>query len=236
MSALENLLEETWIPADRSQEWGRRTRITGERQWLVGSEELARNEGDGGLLLTAGSAGLELGRCGDRPTTNTPLGGEPDTALPCSERAGDWWHPTPRFLSERPRDPGQLLARLRAGTPEGLGSDVQAMSLALDLLGTHQALPELRVALYRALRLLPGLQVVDDAVDLDGRPGIGLGLTGGTERQEIVLDPVDGSFLGERIVLAESGTGMWGGLPAGTVVQSTSVRTTTVDRIGETSR
>ena len=74
---------------------------------------------------------------------------------------------------------------------------------------------------------------MDRAVDLVGGAGTALERTDGTERQEIVLDPADGTFPGERVVLAQPGTGFWEGLPAGTIVQWTSVRSAAVERIGD---
>lgn len=222
LSALVETLSQVWIPADRSQVWVKRSGETGARSWVVGSEELARAEGDGGMLdPRAFGVREQRGACGDFPGWNGQLGDPPVRATTCADRSGSWDRPSATFLAGLPRDPEQLYRRLRADAR----SAGDALQLAAALLRTGEAPHDLRAALFLALKQLPGLDVTDGAADLAGRVGVGLGLTEGDLRDEIVVDPGTGAFLGEREVLTVAGTGAWEGLPAGTVVNFTAVTT-----------
>ncbi|NUT99943.1 MAG: hypothetical protein HOY78_48850, partial [Saccharothrix sp.] len=79
--------------------------------------------------------------------------------------------------------------------------------------------------LLRALTHLPGLDVTDDAADLDGRRGVALGISEDGERQEIILDPATGEVIGERKV----SDSMFAGIPKGTVTGYSSITTAVVD-------
>jgi hypothetical protein len=84
---------------------------------------------------------------------------------------------------------------------------------------------------YRALALVPGLDVTTGAVNLDGRAGVGLGLEQDGTRLELVVDPAGGQLIGQRLVLTRAGRGMWAGLPAGTVAEYTAVTTGVVGSV-----
>ncbi|MFI5605564.1 CU044_5270 family protein [Amycolatopsis sp. NPDC051903] len=227
---------EVWLPADRQGDWLIRTTPGVPTRWLVGSADLARTEGDGGLLdPKALRPREERAPCGDFPTSNGEFGDEPSAHLvgDCSTDSGDWSHVTPRFIAELPTDPRQLYDRMVAGAGGHPGG---VLGLAANVLRSGQAGRELRTALYRALVLVPGLDITSDVADLDGRRGIGLGLAQGTLRQELVVDPATGQFLGVRDVLQQPGTGLWQGLPAGTVASSSAVRTAVVPALGAEPR
>jgi hypothetical protein len=221
LAQLQETLYETWIPYERSGNWVRTTTATGRTQWLVGDDEVVRREGDGGLLSQPGST-REQGPCGDYPSMNGELGEAPTSAVPCDQRPGDWHTPTPAFLAGLPSDPGQLYERMRADAAD-LGP-AEMLRMAGGVL-TSQAPGPLRARVYRALTLMPELDVAAGAVDLDGRPGVALGVTTGATRQEIVVDPRTGLYLGERLVLTAPGSDWWQGLPAGTVAEYTAVTT-----------
>jgi hypothetical protein len=228
LSVLRETLVQTWIPYDRADRWRRTTSITGRTKWLVGDAELARAEGDGGLLDIPGRTTVE-GPCGDFPGDNGQLGGDPDAARPCHERAGDWYAPTPRFLASLPTDPERLYRQLRdaAGEP-GEVLRMAAAALAAD------ASPAVRSTVYRALMRMPGLDVTEGTANLDGQRGVALGVDDAATRQEIIIDPADGRFIGERFSLTRPGTGIWAGLPAGTVADYSSVHSAVVDSAGAT--
>ncbi|WP_326567701.1 CU044_5270 family protein [Amycolatopsis rhabdoformis] len=229
LTAVFDTESQVWIPADRAQEWLKRTTPHGPQRWLVGSAELARTEGDGGLLDPTTLAPSEVrAPCGDFPGWN----GEVSAHLvegDCSADSGDWGHVTPQFLTGLPTDPQRLYARMLADAgnrPE------EVVSLAATVLRSGQADRELRTALLRALMLVPGLAVTDGEANLDGRVGVGLGSVQGEVRAEIVVDPATGRYLGDRDVLLKPGIGMWQGIPAGTVISSSAVETAVVPGIG----
>lgn len=90
---------------------------------------------------------------------------------------------------------------------------------------------EFRSRLYRALAHVPGLAVVDQVADVDGRKGTALALRQGAESWQIIVDPDTGRFLGSRDMLVEPGYGM----PAGTVLDYRSVSTTVVSGEGKSN-
>lgn len=226
LAQLQETVIETWVPHERSREWVRVETVTGRTQWLVGDDDLVRREGGGGLPVTPGRTRL-AGPCGDYPSDNGDLGGP--AALPCDERAGDWYEPTPRFVAGLPREPEQLYRRL--ADDAGAHGEADMLRMAKGVL-TADVPRDVRANLYRALRLMPGLDVTSDAVNLDGRRGVALGVNGPATRQELVLDPATGRLIGERLVLTAPGTGAWQGLPAGTVAEYTAVTTEVVRRPG----
>jgi hypothetical protein len=85
---------------------------------------------------------------------------------------------------------------------------------------------------YKALMLMPGLDVTDNAANLDGQRGVALGVSNGTLRQKIVIDPASGRYVGERLVNLVVGTDAWAGVPAGTVVDFTAVTPGVAEKIG----
>jgi hypothetical protein len=241
LSALIDTTTQVWIPADRQQEWMKRTRSDTPTRWLVGSEDLAKREGDGGLLDPEVSAPSEVrAPCGDFPGWNGDVGAgtEPGAHVigggPCAGYSGDWGHETPEFLAGLPTDPQQLYDRMLADI--GSHDPREVLGLAASVLRSGQATSDVRTNLYRALMLVPGLDVTDGAANLAGRTGVGLGIAGDNLRTEIVLDPATGRYLGDRVVLPQPGTGMWQGIPAGTVVSSSAVTTSIVRGIGSGPR
>ena len=100
---------------------------------------------------------------------------------------------------------------------------------AADALRSGLVPADLRAALYQTLTRLDGVDLVDQAVNLDGRVGTAIGIDDGQFRQDIIIDPTTGAFIGEREVL----TGDYEGAPDGTTFSYTAVSTAVVDTIGE---
>lgn len=223
LAQLQETVTETWVPHERDRDWVKVSTVTGATKWLVGDDELARREGDGGLL-TAPARTREAGPCGDYPSNAGELGA---TTVPCEERPGNWYAPTPGFLAGLPDDPEDLYQRLREDA--GAEGPAEMLHMAAGVLASDSP-AEVRATVYRALTFLPDLEVTADAVNLDGRSGVALGVNTEPTRQEIVIDPASGRLIGERLVLTAPGTGMWQGLPTGTVADYTAVTTAVVAR------
>jgi hypothetical protein len=240
LSAIVDTSTQVWIPADRQQEWMRRTKTDEPKRWLVGSADLARREGNGGMLDPKTFAASEVrAACGDFPGWNGEAGATgPAVATVigpgCAGDDGDWGHVTPEFLAGLPTDPKQLYDRMLSAI--GSHDPNQVLGLASAVLRSGQAGRDLRTSLYRALMLVPGLDVTDGEANLDGKTGVGLGVVDGILRSEIVLDPATGRYLGDREVLQQPGTGVWEGLPAGTVASSSAVTTAIVRGLGSGPR
>ncbi|RKT55033.1 CU044_5270 family protein [Saccharothrix australiensis] len=204
----ENLIE-TWIPADPDDEWLLRRRETGNRKWVKGTEAEARAAG----APIEESPWPEQRAKGGAFTGNAP-------------EHGNWQFPGPEFLAGLPADPGRLYERLRRDS----GGGKQVLVYAADALRSGTVPAAVRANLLRALAHLPGLDVTDDAANLDGRRGVALGVSEDRERQEIILDPGTGEVIGERKV----SDSLWAGVPKGTVTSYSAVTTAVVDGIGVT--
>ncbi|WP_020391613.1 CU044_5270 family protein [Kribbella catacumbae] len=213
VSYLEESLIETWIPADRSQEWMERGVQTGNRKLISGTQQELEFVN---RLMADSKPEVRRAKCGDFYLNE----GE----QPCA-RAGSWQDPTPEWAAGLPRDPKALYQRLKKDSPRNSRGETELLVYAADALRTGDVPADVRSALYRALGYLDHLEVSDRAANLAGKTGIAYGSDDGTERQEIIIDPRTGDFIGERDVVTS-------GKDRGRVIGFSSVATSIVDRIG----
>jgi len=110
--------------------------------------------------------------------------------------------PSYQLLAALPTDPDALLSRIyRETRGHGTGPDSEAFATIGDLLGESYPPAKLYPALYRAAAKIPGVLVVDDAVDATGRHGVALARVDESGlRQELIFDKTDYTFLGSREV------------------------------------
>lgn len=210
LHGLRSAKNETWIPADPSEECTQRSTDAEDYRWLVGSDEQAR----------------ELGIDRTKPTIN-------EHQFPCGDfDDGSWQQPSTDFLASLPRDPEALYDRLVTDT-EGHGADpdLEVLVYAADVLRSNVVPTDLRAALYRALAMVPDLEITEEFANLDGHRGTAYGITRVGTRHDVIIDPATGQFIGERQVDLEGVTGV----PAGTVIGYSSVELpVVVDEVGET--
>ncbi len=212
-----NVLE-TWVPADWHGEWLQKRRFTGDIKWIYGTP------GDvpaGGLTTLPGPAVMR-GTCGMWAS---------DSLNVCTAQ-GYWSGPTLPWLAAVPTSAAGVYNSLnneadRKGEPEETYSamlDFAATGLRSGLLPAT-----VRANLYRAMALIPGIQITDKATDLDGRTGVGFAISNprGISHQ-IVIDVNTGTFLGERSVTAQKD----GRTPAGTEYERTAVYFGIADTFG----
>jgi hypothetical protein len=209
LSYLSELVTEVWVPADRTREWMLRSHTTGKRIWLRGSEadypRLPKSPQDETVERKA--------PCGDF----VPEPGQRACAVP-----GSWMNPTPEFFATLPTDSRQLYDRLRKDTADkGTDPDYEVMVYINDAIGTGLVPAKVRANLYRAAALVPGLQITDQHVNLDGRPGIALSIERAGQRTETIIDPETGQYIGQRTVRTEGSSH----IPAGTVIGSSAMVT-----------
>lgn len=212
-----------WIPADYADEWLMVNEDTGRRQWLQGSQKAAASAG----LIAAGDGQPQ--RKEHRMTGGRLAEGQ--QILADRGESGCWQIPTVEFFAGLPREPGQLLSRLRADspTPPRFPGYVGELAYALDALRGGLVPADLRAALYEALLLLPKMRLVEQAVGPDGTPGYALVLDHSPIRTEVFVDADTGHFMGERSTSFAAS----GGKPsAGTVTRSSAVVRSLADGIG----
>ncbi|WP_233427942.1 CU044_5270 family protein [Actinokineospora spheciospongiae] len=214
---------EVWIPRDPAQEWQMERSTTPRKVWVAGNENEARAAG---LMIDyplprGGRPGPLRAACGDFYAT----GDRPACAAP-----GTWQTPDTEFLSSLPRDPRALYDRLLTDASATGHGTSQVLTLTTDVLRTGLVPADLRGALYAALTRLPGLDVVDAAANLDGKRGTALGVLDDQTRQDMIIDPVTGAFIGERRVSAGTTES---GIPGGTLLGYSSVEADVVPAIGQ---
>ncbi|KOX33871.1 hypothetical protein ADK67_05760 [Saccharothrix sp. NRRL B-16348] len=214
--------DETWIPRDITQEWvNRRDRLPGAK-WLGGTVP----QSEAPLPGPSGSEqGERRGACGSffGLVPPPPGCGDPDSRHP-------------EFYARLSRDPQVLAQWLRDrtdGARQAGGLKNLPFHFAVQLLRTGLVPADLRASLYRALALLDGVTVADVQVDLDGRVGVAIAVEDVHERRELIVDPANGDFIGERTVAGQQPHFPY--LAPGTVTGYSSITTKVVDGIGETS-
>ncbi|MBK3634401.1 CU044_5270 family protein [Streptomyces sp. MBT97] len=146
--------------------------------------------------------------------------------------------PSYDYLTKLPTDPDQLLAKIYKET-EGQGNtpDQQAFTTIGDLLTESYPPAELYSALFRTAAKIPGVVVVDDAVDAVGRHGVAVARLDETsgQREEWIFDSRTHVFLGERSVQVERLSGTDGLIKPGTVTYTNAIlKRAIVDGIKQT--
>jgi hypothetical protein len=140
-------------------------------------------------------------------------------------------HPTYDYLAELTTDPDTILAKIYKETKgQGNTPDQQAFETIGDLLVESYPPAELYPALFKAAAKIPGVVVVNDAVDAVGRPGIAVARLDETsgEREEWIFDKKTHVFLGDRSVKVTASTGEDALIKPGTVTFTNAIVTRAV--------
>ena len=221
-----------WVPPDEREDWMLRSTPCANTTRLPDGEPLDPREQEG---------------CNPEPFEDVaPCGAfgyaaDPESA--CT-RMGTWDTPNRLFLDSLPRDPDALrdrlhadfeehLRALRGSTPPPGYADPEAwvMLFVRGLLTSGLAPADVRAAVYRMLAELPGIEVTDRDVSLDGRGGVAFGIVVDGVREELVIEPATGEFIGNRSIYLRTKELV----PAGTTFY-TSVSTAVVDELGQLPR
>ena len=103
-----------------------------------------------------------------------------------------------------PADPRTIFDRLRARVGDrGNSPDGQVFTEIGDALRESPAPAALRAGLYRALALVPGIELVGRVTDRAGRAGVAIAYTEIGIRRELIFDPETSELLAEREVLVD---------------------------------
>jgi hypothetical protein len=214
-----------WVPKRIDRDWLLVRELTGAQRWLTGSAEEARE--DGFDLRDVAPVGRFAARHGEFDTSSAGDGFDVDGRCVSGGEAprGSWKVPTPGFFARLPLDPRRLLDQLVEDNP---GRWFGPFEAAVTALRTGLVPAALRAALYKAVTGLPDVHV-GRAVNLDGLDCMALVRDAGRTRTELMIDPTNGHFAGERDTLrADSRFG----LPVGSVISTTAVGTAVVDGPG----
>jgi hypothetical protein len=107
-------------------------------------------------------------------------------------------------LSNLPTDPVSLKSLIEERKVEGgPPGDAETFTIIGDMLRETYAPPELRAALFQIASELPGVELVGNVKDEQGRDGVAVGYTTGGLRQELIFDPNTSALLGERTVVTD---------------------------------
>ena len=223
---------ETWIPADRDQDWLRRfTRTDPLETKSCTMTELLHAPAFAMPPVPERETRAKGGRF-DYSVRVIPSGTDESGAIRFTPLGGDQaareespvsiYHPTPEYLATFPRDPQKLFTKLRDLVC--LSGDGCAVVAAEGMLGTGQVPGDLRAAVYRALTRIPGMTVVDRQANLDGRVGIAIRIAGPGWFDDLIVDPKTGDYIGSRSNVKDS--------PGGSLLHSSAVTTGVADVIG----
>lgn len=134
-----------------------------------------------------------------------------------------------------PTDPAALLRTVYADTQgQGNNPDEAAFDFLGEALRESLLPPQVAAAVYRAAAKIPGVVLVNDSVDAEGRHGVAVARTDEFgERREWIFDLATLAYLGERSYLTrDTPAGKAGMLTATTAVLQRGV----VHRMGELPR
>ncbi|MFH9550768.1 CU044_5270 family protein [Streptomyces sp. NPDC017435] len=134
--------------------------------------------------------------------------------------------PSYDYLAKLTTDPDQLLAKIYKETAgQGNTPDQQAFTTIGDLLTESYPPAQLYSALFKAAAKIPGVVVVNDAVDAIGRHGVAVArldeISG--QREEWIFDKKTHVFLGERSVQVKQLTGTDALIKPGTVTFTNAI-------------
>jgi hypothetical protein len=223
---------DTWVPADRSGTWlWRDTFVSGKSGKLID-------------VYFSGRSGTTSEQLYPQRMSLDEMRGHAEASIPqypdmirCPAVLTQYDHIGCAALPTEPRALLQALYNLQVPSRVHAGfmnRDQFAFAQIASILDTGLAPTELRVGLYQALLLIPGVKVTAPSLNTDGHTGIAVGMVTQSSQwgvhQDLIFDKADGNFLGDRIVsLGTSKSGP--AIKAGTVLESTSVKTKIVDKL-----
>ncbi|MFI5798759.1 CU044_5270 family protein [Streptomyces sp. NPDC051677] len=169
-----------------------------------------------------------------------------DTRWPGFQEKDHFYDSYPGYnhLKSLPTDPKAMYDWLRKSLPDSFGvvlagvnagliEQDQGMLFSAGNLMQEGIMPSAQAAaLFRAIARIPGVTVVEDAVDALGRHGVGIAREDAKQpfRMEWIFDRKTHQLLGQRTTLTRD----FGGLKKGTVsTDSATVRRAVVDKAGQ---
>ncbi|MFD7858188.1 CU044_5270 family protein [Streptomyces microflavus] len=201
---------------------------------MVGHTSVLSETKTGEMALLRQDEGMEQWTAVDGSAQTLQRRNGSDAVLPGTPGQGNLNSLIYNLLDGLPTDPEALLKHISddaeenhgAGSESTTGPHQRAFVTIGDLLRTGGTPPDTTAA------LIPGVDIVPDAVDAAGRHGVAVARTHDGERIEWIFDESTVRLLGERTVLVEDNA--WG--KAGTVVTSVAlIDSGIVDEAGQTN-
>jgi hypothetical protein len=177
----------TWQPTTWTDEWLRRTSVFGKVPAKYANGAITAT----GPETKTGTADHDVtASCGNFDAVDT----SPPASDPCAAQEGSWRTPTPLWLASLPKDHEQLLDAMMKNTPSS------ALDVAISALKTGTVPADVRAALYQALATATSTVSYgrENVPNLQGKRGLAIVVVQNGIRDELLVDPTDGSFLGER--------------------------------------
>ena len=196
--------ESLFIPADRSDSW----------VWVRGPHVFAGWYGEP-------FASEQLKEAAEKPAPS------PETLRAKNGVFYSGRQVTEAELDALPLDAHELYAHFEDAYVGGSASREEDIMVKIaDILQTSRASADLRAALYRTLALIPGMEIVEDEANLAGEEGVAFGREDPNrgDRFELIIDPANGQFIGERNIALVP----YGNIPVGAVYSSEAITTTVV--------
>ncbi|MEW2352857.1 CU044_5270 family protein [Spirillospora sp. NPDC029432] len=94
-----------------------------------------------------------------------------------------------------PTDPEALFRKIHGG---GEGGPLMTFETLITILRENVHTPETEAAIYRAMKRVPGVVLVEGKADAAGRPALALGIVDQWVHTEVLLDPGTYAYLGDR--------------------------------------
>lgn len=201
-----------YVPADRDDEW----------VWIRGQVSLVDVLTPGGEGLVERYFAAMKKEWGDEPERLRAAGGHF-----YGNTADSQWG----AYDSMPRDPYRLLNHIyRMTLGAGPSRDGEALVFIADTLRQGTAPADLRAALFRAAAMIPGVTIIEDRAELDGRVGVAIGRYESENglRTELVFDPASGQLIGEREIAVVGYPEEF--VEAGDVYRSSTFRMSVTDR------
>jgi len=137
--------------------------------------------------------------------------GSPDLSPKAGDVTFDTFKPPIYDLAAVSSDPEALLRALRDGSITGSETDVdgQVFETVGSLFAEPQLSPDQRVALYKVVGMLDGVQLLGDIADPSGRPGVGFSMMVGPSQQILIFDRDTGELLATQEYYAADPSQSW---------------------------
>ncbi|MGW5865748.1 CU044_5270 family protein [Streptomyces sp. NPDC055239] len=135
-----------------------------------------------------------------------------------------------RNLAKLPTDPVNMLDWLHKVSDGGKSEDQNTFVLVGDLSYESLMPPKQAAALYLAASKIPGVELIDDVADAEGRRGVAIAREDDGVREELIFDKETKQFLGEREVATKDAYGFKKGDVTG---RSAILERVVVDKAGQ---